>query len=111
MGFKTLTLSDYTEFKVYENKVLTKIYGDRQDEGSGDVVQRYNEELYNRLGIVQSLKSRRFRWAERVARYLFRVSMRPIKIRNSGSYEPRYMGLENVHRNVKAPFVQDLRER
>ena len=57
--------------RVFENKVLRKIFGAKKDEISGEWRKLHNAELhalYSSPNIIRSLKSRRLRWARHVAR-------------------------------------------
>ena len=56
---------------MFENKVLRKIFGAKRDEITGEWRKLHNAELhalYSSPNIIMSLKSRRQRWAEHVAR-------------------------------------------
>jgi hypothetical protein len=55
---------------VFENRVLRRIFGAKRDEVSGDWRKLHNEELHNLYSshsIIRIIKSRRMRWAGRVA--------------------------------------------
>jgi hypothetical protein len=55
---------------VFENRVLRRIFGLKRDEVMGDWRKLHNEELrnlYSLLNIIRMIKSRRMRWAGRVA--------------------------------------------
>jgi len=57
--------------KVFENRVLRRIFGPKRDEVTGKWRKLRNEELnvlYCLPNIVQVIKSRRMRWAEHVVR-------------------------------------------
>ena len=57
--------------RVFENKVLRKIFGNKRDEIAGKWRKLHNAELnplYSLSNIIRSLKSRRLRWAGHVAR-------------------------------------------
>jgi len=57
--------------RVFENKVLRRIFGPRRDEVTGYWRRLHNEEinvLYSSPNIVRVIKSRRMRWAGHVAR-------------------------------------------
>ena len=57
--------------RVFENRVLRRIFGTRRDEVTGDWRRLHNKEinvLYSSSNIVWVIKSRRMRWAGHVAR-------------------------------------------
>ncbi|KAJ4426547.1 hypothetical protein ANN_27361 [Periplaneta americana] len=57
--------------KVFENKVLRKIFGAKRDEVTGEWRKLHNTELhalYSSPDIIRNIKSRRLRWAGHVAR-------------------------------------------
>ncbi|KAJ4439081.1 hypothetical protein ANN_15038 [Periplaneta americana] len=67
----TLTLREEHRFRVFENKVLRKIFGAKQDEVTGEWRKLHNTELhalYSSPDIIRNIKSRRLRWAGHVAR-------------------------------------------
>jgi hypothetical protein len=58
-------------WRVFENRVLKRIFGPKRDEATGDWRRLRNEELndlYLSPSIVRVIKSRRMRWAGHVAR-------------------------------------------
>jgi hypothetical protein len=57
--------------RVFENRVLRRIFGPKRDEVTGEWRKLHNEELYNLYfspNIFRMIKSRRMRWAGHVAR-------------------------------------------
>ncbi|KAJ4448866.1 hypothetical protein ANN_00257, partial [Periplaneta americana] len=67
----TLTLREEHRLKVFENKVLRKIFGAKRDEVTGEWRKLHNTELhalYSSPDIIKNIKSRRLRWAGHVAR-------------------------------------------
>ncbi|KAJ4443480.1 hypothetical protein ANN_05152 [Periplaneta americana] len=66
----TLTLREEHRLRVFENKVLRKIFGAKRDEVTGEWRKLHNTELhalYSSPDIIRNIKSRRLRWAEHVA--------------------------------------------
>jgi hypothetical protein len=67
----SLTLREGHRLRVFENKVLRRIFGPKRDEVTGRWRKLHNEELrdlYSSRGIIRIIKSRRMRWAWHVAR-------------------------------------------
>ena len=67
----SLTLREERRLRVFENMVLTRIFGPRRDEVTGEWRRLHNEELndlYCSPNIVRVIKSRRMRWTGHVAR-------------------------------------------
>jgi hypothetical protein len=66
----SLTLREEHRMRVFENRVL-KIFGPKRDEVTGGWRKLHNDELrdlYSSSSIIRTIKSRRMRWAEHVAR-------------------------------------------
>jgi hypothetical protein len=64
-----LALREERKLRVFENKVVRRIFGPRRDEVTGEL-RLHNEELnylYSSPNIVRVIKSRRMRWARHVA--------------------------------------------
>jgi hypothetical protein len=56
---------------VFENKVLRRIFGPKKDEVTGGWRKLHTKELrdlYSSSSVIRIIKSRRMRWAGRVAR-------------------------------------------
>ncbi|KAJ4444371.1 hypothetical protein ANN_06163 [Periplaneta americana] len=67
----TLILREEQRLRVFENKVLRKIFGVKRDEVTGEWRKLHNTELhalYSSPDIIRNIKSRRLRWAGHVAR-------------------------------------------
>ncbi|KAJ4427596.1 hypothetical protein ANN_25244 [Periplaneta americana] len=67
----TLTLREEQRLRVFENKVLRKIFWAKRDEVTGEWRKLHKAELhalYSSADIIRNIKSRRLRWAGHVAR-------------------------------------------
>jgi hypothetical protein len=72
-GYKTwsLTLRDEHRLRVFENRVLRRIFGRKRDEVMGEWRKLHHEELrdlYSSPSIIKLIKLRRMRWVNHVAR-------------------------------------------
>ena len=72
-GFETwsLTLREERRLRVFENRVLRRIFGSKKDGVTGEYRKLYNDELndlYCSPNIIRVVKSRRMRWVGHVAR-------------------------------------------
>ena len=64
-----LTLREESRLRVFQNRVLRRVFGSKTDEVSGEWRKLHNEELrnlYSLPNIVRVVKSRRMRWAGHV---------------------------------------------
>jgi hypothetical protein len=67
----SLTLREKRRLRVFENRVLRRIFGPKRDEVTGEWRKMHNEQrhnLYSSPNIIRMMKSRRMRWAGHVAR-------------------------------------------
>jgi hypothetical protein len=70
-GIWSLTLREKHRLRVFQNRVLRRIFGPKRDEVTGGWRKLRNEELHNLYSspsIIKMIKSRRTRWAGHVAR-------------------------------------------
>jgi hypothetical protein len=67
----SLTLREEHKLRVFENRVLRRIFGPNRYEITGEWTKLYNGELHNLYSspdIIRHIKSMRMRWAGHVAR-------------------------------------------
>jgi hypothetical protein len=67
----SLTRREEHRLRVFENRVLRRIFGPKRDEVMGEWRKLHSEELHNLYSspdIIRQVKSRRMRWAGHVAR-------------------------------------------
>jgi hypothetical protein len=70
-GTWSLTLREEHRLRVFENRVLRRIFGPKRDEVTGEWRELHNEEvleLYSSPSTIRIIKSRRMRWAGYVER-------------------------------------------
>ncbi|KAJ4444054.1 hypothetical protein ANN_05843 [Periplaneta americana] len=102
----TLTLREEQRLRVFENKVLRKIFGAKRDEVTGEWRKLHNAELYSSPDIIRNIKSRCLRWAGHVARMgKFIHTYRVLVGRPEGK---RYLG--RPRRRWEDNIKMDLRE-
>ena len=66
-----VTLREERKLRVFENRVLRKVFGPKRDEVTGEWRKLHKDEpndLYSLPNIVRVVTSRRMRWAGHVAR-------------------------------------------
>jgi hypothetical protein len=64
-------IREENRLRVFENRVLRRIFGPKRDEVTGEWVKLHNEklhDLYSSPNIIRQIKSRIMRWAVHVAR-------------------------------------------
>jgi hypothetical protein len=66
----SLTLREEHRLRVFENRVLRRIFGPKRDEVTGEWRKQHSEELHDLYcspSIIRIMKARRMRWAGHVA--------------------------------------------
>jgi hypothetical protein len=67
----SLTIREEHKLRVFQNRVLRRIFGPKKDEVAGGWRKLHNKalhDLYSSSNIIRIIKSRRMRWAWHVAR-------------------------------------------
>jgi len=104
----SLTLREERRLRVFENRVLRRIFGPKRDEVTGEWRKLHKEELnnlYSSPNILRVIKSRRMRWAGHVAhmgegRGVYRVLVgKPEGRRPLG--RPRLRWEDNIRMNLR----------
>ncbi|KAJ4435871.1 hypothetical protein ANN_18491 [Periplaneta americana] len=110
----TLTLREEHRLRVFENKVLRKLFGAKRDEVTGEWRKLHNTELhalYSLPDVIRNIKSRYLRWAGHVAsmgesRNAFRVLVeRPAGKRPLG--RPRRRWEDNIKMDLREVGYDD----
>jgi hypothetical protein len=66
----SLTLREEYRLRVFQNRVLRRIFGPKRNKVTGGWRRQHNEELRNLYSLpntIRMIKSRRMRWARHVA--------------------------------------------
>jgi hypothetical protein len=104
----SLTLREEQRLRVFENRVLRRIFEPKRDEATGEWRRLHNEELndlYSSPNIIRVIKSRRLRWAGHAAntgegRGAYRILVgRPEGRRPLG--RPRRRWVDNIKMDIR----------
>jgi len=110
-----LTLREKHRPKVFENRVLRRIFGSKREEVTGEWRRTYNEKVYAldcSPNIIRVIKSRRMRWVGHVAsvgnmRGAYRVLMRILHGRISIG-RPRLKLEDNIEVDVQEVELEGM---
>ena len=105
----SLTLREKRRLRVFENRVLRRVFGSKRDEVTGEWRKLHNEELsdlYSLPNIVRLVKSRRMSWAGHVARMGERRNVHRVLVGKSEGKRP----LGRHRRRWKDNIKTDLQE-
>jgi hypothetical protein len=87
----SLTLREERRMRVFENRVLRRVFGPKKDEVTGEWRKLHNEELrdlYSLPYIVRVVKSRRMTWVGHVARMGERRGVHRVLVRKPEGKRP-----------------------
>jgi hypothetical protein len=105
----SLTLREEHRLRVFENRVLRRIFGAKRDEVTGEWRKLHSGELHNLYSspdIIRQIKSRRMRWAGRVARMREGRSVYRVLVVKPEGKKP----VERPRRRWEDGIKMDLRE-
>jgi hypothetical protein len=111
----SLTLREEHRLRVFENRVLRRIFGPKTDEVTGGWRKLHNDELHNLYSspsIIRMIKSRRMRWAGHVTRMgekrnVYRILVgKPDGKRPLG--RPRHRWVDNIKMDLRGMDWIDL---
>jgi hypothetical protein len=100
-----VTLREEHRLRVFENRVLRRIFGPKRDEVTGGWRKLHNEELHNLYSspsIIRTIRSRRIIWAGHVELMVEKRSPYRILVGKPEGNRPRRRWVDN--------FKIDLRE-
>jgi hypothetical protein len=100
-------LREECRLRVFENRVLRRIFGPQRDEVIGEWRRLHNKELYalySSSDIIRVIKSRRLRWAGHVVRIRRRGTYRDLVGKSEGRRplgRPRRRWEDNIKINIR----------
>ena len=97
-------LREVRRLKVFENRVLRRIFGPKRDEVAGEWRRLHNEELYDLYcspSIVREIKSRKITWAGHVARMGRRRGVHRVLVGNLRGNRPLGRPRRRWKHNIK----------
>jgi len=102
-------LREERRLRVFENRVLRRVFGSKKDEVTGEWRKLHNKELrdfYSLPSVVREVKSRRMRWAGHVARMEEGRGVHRVLVRKFEGRKPLGRPRRGWEDNIK----MDLRE-
>ena len=105
----SLTLREERRLRVFENRVLRKIFGTKKDGVTVQWRKLHNEELndlYCSPNIVRVIKSRRLRWAGHVARTEERRGVHKVLVGKPEGKRPLGRPRRRWEDNIKMDFQE-----
>jgi hypothetical protein len=95
----SLTVREEHKLRVFENRVLKRIFGPKRDGVTGGWRKLHKEtlrDLYSSPCIIRIIKSRRMRWAEHVARIGEKRDVYRLLVRKRQLGRPRCRWIDNI---------------
>jgi hypothetical protein len=98
----SLTVREEYKLRVFENRVLRRIFGPKRDGVTAGWIKLYNEEIHNLYpspSIIRIIKSRRMRWAGHVAQMGEKSVYRLLVGKREGKRplgRPRHRWIDNI---------------
>jgi hypothetical protein len=87
----SLTVREEHKLRVFENRVLRRIFGSKRDGVTGGWRKLYNEELHNLYSspiIIRIINARRMRWAGHMARMGVKRNVHRLLVGKPGGKRP-----------------------
>ena len=105
----SLTLREERRLRVFENRVLRRVFGPKRDDVTGEWRKLHNEklnDLYSLPNIVRVAKSRRMRWAGHVARMGEDIGVHRVLVGKSEGKRPLGKRRRRWEDNIKMDFQE-----
>jgi len=105
----SLTLREERRLRVFENRVLWRLFGPKRDEVTGEWRKLQNEELnylYCSPNIVRVIKSRKMGWAGHLARMGERRSVYMVLVGKPEGKRPLWRPRRRWEDNIKMDFQE-----
>jgi hypothetical protein len=104
-------LREKHRLRVFENRVLRRIFGPKRDEVTGEWRKLHNEELrdlYSLPSIIRIIKSRRMRWEGHVARMGEKRNMYRLLVGKRPLGRPRRRWVDNIRMDPGEVGLDDV---
>jgi hypothetical protein len=105
----SLTVREKHKLRVFENKMLRRIFGPKRDRVTGGWRKLHDEELHNLCSspsIIRIIKSRRMRWAGHMARMGEKRNVYRLLVRKSEGKRPLGRSRRRWIVNIKVDLLE-----